>query len=336
MKYMGNVYDMTNKKFIFLTGCAGFIGFHLSKKLLDNEYRVIGIDNLNDYYDVDLKKKRLAILKKNKNFFFKKIDISNKTKLKLLFERYKFDIIINLAAQAGVRYSINNPDEYFNSNIKGFYNLLELVKNKNIKHLMFASTSSVYGNQKSFPISENANTDHPESFYAASKKINEVMAYSYSNIFRVPITSLRFFTVYGPYGRPDMALFKFVKNIINNKSIKLFNNGNHFRDFTYIDDVVNNIFLLIPKAPTKKDNYYQNINICGSNPQSLKKYLNLIKINLNKNKIKFKNLPMQVGDVYKTYGNNKNLVKKNKYKSFSNIEDGIKKFIDWYKNFYKV
>ena len=162
------------------------------------------------------------------------------------------------------------------------------------------------------------------------------MAYSYSNISKIPITALRFFTVYGPYGRPDMALFKFVKNIINNKSIKLFNNGNHFRDFTYIDDVVNNIFLLIPKAPTKKDNYYQNINICGSNPQSLKKYLNLIKINLNKNKIKFKNLPMQVGDVYKTYGNNKNLVKKNKYKSFSNIEDGIKKFIDWYKNFYKV
>ena len=254
----------------------------------------------------------------------------------LLFEKHNFDLIINLAAQAGVRYSINNPDEYFNSNIKGFYNLLELVKSKDIKHLMFASTSSVYGNQKLFPISENANTDYPESFYAASKKINEVMAYSYSNIFKIPITALRFFTVYGPYGRPDMALFKFVKCIINNKSIKLFNNGNHYRDFTYIDDVVNNIFLLISKAPTKKDNYYQNINICGSNPQSLKKYLNLIKKNLNKNKIKISNLPMQLGDVYKTYGNNKNLLKKNKYKSFSNIEEGIKKFIDWYKNFYKV
>ena len=214
---------------ILVTGCAGFIGYHLSKKLIKNpNYHVFGLDNLNNYYDVKLKRDRIVNLKKTKNGFkFSKIDICNKNKLNIFFKRHKFNYVFHLAAQAGVRFSIQNPKTYFNTNISGFFNILECCKNHNIKHLIFASSSSVYGATNTFPLKENSDTDHPLSFYAATKKSNEVMAYAYSNIYNLPCTGLRFFTVYGPYGRPDMALFKFTKAILNNKKIELYNKGEH-------------------------------------------------------------------------------------------------------------
>ena len=235
------------KENILITGCAGFIGFHLSNTLIkSNKYNVYGIDNLNNYYSKKLKNHRLNILKKNKNFFkFSKADISNKTKLSSIFKKHKFHIVINLAAQAGVRYSIENPETYYKSNINGFFNILNCSLEQKVSHLLFASTSSVYGNTNKFPITENFTTDKPLSFYAATKKCNEVMAYSYSNIYKMPITAMRFFTVYGPLGRPDMSLFKFTKLIKENKKIDLFNNGNHVRDFTYVDDIVDGIYSLI-------------------------------------------------------------------------------------------
>lgn len=323
------------KKNILITGCAGFIGFHLSNALIkSNQYNVYGIDNLNNYYSKKLKNHRLNILRKNKKLFkFSKIDISNKTKLKRIFQRHKYDIVINLAAQAGVRYSIENPDSYFKSNINGFFNILNCSLEFKVSHLLFASTSSVYGNTKKFPITENFNTDKPLSFYAASKKCNEVMAYSYSNIHKIPITAMRFFTVYGPLGRPDMSLFKFTKLIKENKKIDLFNNGNHVRDFTYIDDVVESIMRLINKKP-KKPIPFNVYNVCSSNPVKLKKFINEIEKKLDiKSKKNFKS--MQLGDVHKTHGSNKKILKVINYKPVTNIEIGIKKFTNWYNNFFK-
>ena len=212
---------------ILVTGSAGFIGFHVSDYLLKNNNTVIGIDNINDYYDVNLKKSRLKILKKNKNFFFYKFDLINANKLEDLIKKFKVKYIVHLAAQAGVRYSIENPKTYFKNNLEVFFNILEASKKNNIKHLIFASTSSVYGENNNFPLKENDNTDKPISFYAATKKSNEILAHSYSYIYNLPCTALRFFTVYGPYGRPDMALFKFTKNILENKKIQLYNNGNN-------------------------------------------------------------------------------------------------------------
>lgn len=318
------------KKKILVTGCAGFIGFHLSKQLSEN-FQVIGIDNVNNYYDINLKKNRLKILKKNKNFTFHKCDISKYKQLNTIFNKYKFEYIIHLAAQAGVRYSISHPDEYFNSNILGFYNLIKNIKKIKIKHFLFASTSSVYGTQKSFPIKETANSDFPLSFYAASKKTNEVMAYSYSNMFKIPSTCLRFFTVYGPYGRPDMSLYKFIDKLFKNQKLPIYNKGNHIRDFTYVDDVVANIKILLNHPPTSKNNYYQFFNVCGSDPRSLNDYLKVISKIANKKMYK-KFLPLQKGDVFKTFGDNSKIMKITKYKKFSNIENGIKKFIDWFQN----
>ena len=236
---------------ILVTGCAGFIGFHLSNYLLKNNYDIIGIDNLNKYYDVNLKKNRLKLLKNYKNFQFIKFDLINKSKLDTIIKKYNIKYIIHLAAQAGVRYSLKNPKTYFKNNLEVFFNIIESSREKKIKHLIFASTSSVYGENKKFPSNEYDNTNNPISLYAATKKSNEILAYAYSSTYKLPSTALRFFTVYGPFGRPDMALFKFTKNILENKKIELYNNGYHSRDFTYIDDIVEGIVSVI-KKPKKK------------------------------------------------------------------------------------
>tara|TARA_B110000444_G_scaffold231104_1_gene238839 strand:- start:2149 stop:3120 length:972 start_codon:yes stop_codon:yes gene_type:complete len=320
---------------ILITGCAGFIGYNLCRKLLiENKYKIYGIDNINDYYDVELKKSRIKDLKKNyKHFNFKKVNISNKNLISKLFIKEKFTHVINLAAQAGVRFSIENPLPYVESNLIGFFNILDASRKNKIKHLIFASTSSVYGDSKKFPLKETSNTDKPLSFYAATKKSNEVMAYSYSNIYGLPCTGLRFFTVYGPYGRPDMALFKFTKSIINNDTIELFNQGNHIRDFTYIDDVTTSIVKLIDKASTQKIPF-EIFNIGNSKPEKLKLFLTLIEKTLGIN-AKVKLLKLQKGDVHKTHADTSKIVKKINYKPHTKISEGIKKFIDWYINFYK-
>jgi UDP-glucuronate 4-epimerase len=317
---------------ILITGVAGFIGYSLSKNLCSKNIKIVGIDNLNNYYDVKIKKKRLKILKKYSNFTFHRADIINIRSLKFLFTKYKFNYVVHLAAQAGVRYSLKKPRKYFDSNLEGFFNILDLSAKFNVKHFLYASTSSVYGNSKKFPLTENDNTDHPESFYAATKKCNEVMAYSYSKTNNLPTTGMRFFTVYGPYGRPDMALFKFVSNILKNKKIELYNYGNHSRDFTYIDDVVNAIVKLIPSVPK---NNYQIINIARGFNHRLYKFLKIIEKNLfTKAKIKYINF--QKGDVISTLASIKKLKKKIKYKPSVNLKTGIKYFIDWYFDYYKI
>ncbi len=317
---------------ILVTGCAGFIGFHVSKKLISENLSLIGIDNINTYYDTDLKKNRLKILKKSNKFEFIKVDLNNYNKLKNIFKKNSIKYVIHLAAQAGVRHSIKSPEDYFNSNISGFFNLIQCLKNNNIKHCIFASTSSVYGNSRKFPINENDNTNNPLTFYAASKKTNEVMAYSYSNIYNIPFTCIRLFTVYGPYGRPDMALFKFVKLMLSSKKIKLYNYGKHVRDFTYIDDVTKSIFKLIKKPPKSKPKY-NVFNISSNNPKNLINFINEIEKNLN---IKAKKLKVgiQIGDVVKTNGSNKKIEKFINYSPKSNIKYGIKEFINWYLNYY--
>ena len=317
---------------ILVTGSAGFIGFHVSDYLLKNNNTVIGIDNINDYYDVNLKKSRLKILKKNKNFFFYKFDLINANKLEDLIKKFKVKYIVHLAAQAGVRYSIENPKTYFKNNLEVFFNILEASKKNNIKHLIFASTSSVYGENNNFPLKENDNTDKPISFYAATKKSNEILAHSYSYIYNLPCTALRFFTVYGPYGRPDMALFKFTKNILENKKIQLYNNGNHSRDFTYITDIVSGIFSILKKNNTK--NLFNTFNIGNGNSRKLKDYLKTIEKKLNKN-AKIINLPLQLGDIKKTHSDISLLNKYSNYLPETDIEEGINNFIDWYLKYYK-
>ena len=318
---------------ILVTGCAGFIGFHLSLALIKKNINVYGLDILNNYYDVKLKKKRLSILNKNKNFTFNKIDICNYSNLKKNFISNKYDYVIHLAAQAGVRYSISNPRTYLVNNVDGFFNIIELSKLYKVKHFLFASSSSVYGLNNTFPLTEEQNTDSPLSFYAASKKSNELFAHSFSNIYKINTTALRFFTVYGPFGRPDMALFKFTESITNKRILELFNNGNHHRDFTYIDDVVKSIIKLI-KKPKRHKIPHQVINICSDKPISLKKYLSLIEQQLSI-KSKIKNLKMQDGDILKTHGSSKKLSKITNYKPKTNIEDGIKHFIDWYISYHE-
>ena len=319
---------------VLVTGCAGFIGFHLVNKLTHGKYQVVGLDNLNNYYDINLKKNRIEKLKENKKFIFYKADLKNYKKINSIIKNHRVKYIIHLAAQAGVRYSIKNPKLYFDNNLMGFFNILELSKVHKIKHLIFASTSSVYGNCKKFPTKEQHNTDFPLSFYAATKKSNEVMAHSYSYIYKIPMTAIRFFTVYGPFGRPDMALYKFTKNIIKNKKIELFNNGNHQRDFTYIDDVVEGIFVLLLK-PSRNKIPFKIFNIGNSKPKKLIDYLKHIELKLNK-KAKIKKLPLQVGDVIKTHSDTSSLKKFTGYSAKTNIDKGIGKFIEWYKNYHKV
>mgnify|MGYP001330533583 FL=1 len=320
-----------------VTGCAGFIGMHLTLSLLKKNKSVIGIDNLNNYYDVNLKKKRLLNLKKFKKFNFKKVDIKNLNSLKKIVKNYKIDYIINLAAQAGVRYSITNPETYFENNIRGFFNILEIAKNKKVKHLVYASSSSVYGASQKKIFKESDNVDQPISFYASSKRSNELMAHSYSYIYNIPVTGIRYFSVYGPWGRPDMSLFIFTKKILSGENIDVFNKGKMKRDFTFIDDAVDATYKIIHKIPKirrpNKICKFKIFNVGGGNTISLINYIKLIETNLG---IKAKkNLKgMQLGDVKATLSNNNNLKSSVKFNPKTNIKVGIRKFIDWYKRFY--
>ena len=321
-------------KKILITGSAGFIGYHTSLFFLKKNYHVIGLDNINSYYDVNLKKNRINILKKYKKFFFHKVDLKNRKELNEIFKNNNIQIVINLAAQAGVRNSIKKPKLYLQSNIIGFFNLIELVREYKIKKFIFASTSSVYGNQSVNKFEENLNTDNPIQFYAATKKSNEVIAYSYAHLFNIQTIGLRFFTVYGPYGRPDMALFKFTKNILEDKPIQVHNYGNHYRDFTYIDDIVKGIYLSATKKIKTKESYFRIYNLGRGQSVSLKKFISHIEKLLSKKAIK-NLLPMQKGDTFKTYSDISLAKKHLNYNPKTDYKSGIKKFINWYLKFYK-
>ena len=330
---------------IIVTGSSGFIGFHVSKKLLESGNKVHGVDSMNNYYDVNLKKARLNILKKYKNFSFSKTKIENKKNLDLAFKKFKPVVVIHLAAQAGVRYSIEKPRVYLDSNITGTYNIIEISKTLDVKHLIMASSSSVYGANKKIPFKEIDKTETQMSIYAATKKSNESMAHAYSNIWKVPITMVRFFTVYGPWGRPDMALFKFTKGILNNKKIDIYNNGKMFRDFTYIDDIVNGINLLIRKVPnTKQLGKYKDdslspiapfrvLNIGNTKKVYLLDFIKEIEKVLGK-KAKRNYMPLQKGDVKQTLSNTNLLRRITKYNPKTNFKTGIRKFLDWYLDYY--
>lgn len=329
---------MLIKKKILITGAAGFIGFHLIKKIQLNKksrYSIVGIDNLNNYYSKKLKLDRLKVLKKDKYFLFKRIDIKNLKLLQNLFKKYKFDYVVHLAAQAGVRHSLKKPIDYVQNNLIAFFNLLECCKIFKIKHLIFASTSSVYGESKKIPFKENQSTDKPIQFYAATKKSNEIMAYSYSHVYNLPSTGLRFFTVYGPWGRPDMALYKFTKNILSKKKIDLYNFGKHKRDFTFVEDVAYIIEKLIKRPPNKINAPFRILNVGKGSQDKLTDYLKEIEKNLGM-KGKLNLLPLQAGDIYETKSNINNLKKIIKLKKFTGIKRGIKLFIDWYKNYNKI
>jgi UDP-glucuronate 4-epimerase len=363
---------------ILITGTAGFIGFHLTKRLLERGDTVVGIDNINDYYDVNLKYARLAETgisreaetwhqkvqsTKYENYSFVRMNLEDREQLNQLFETEKFDKVCNLAAQAGVRYSLENPHTYINSNIVGFINILEACRHHNIKHLAYASSSSVYGNNTKMPLSTSDNVDHPISLYAATKKSNELMAHTYSHLFGLPTTGLRFFTVYGPWGRPDMALFLFTKAIFENKPIQVFNNGNMVRDFTYVDDIVEGVVRVIdnPPAPDSLEarvsegslpaeekrrqgttdaastpqhsTPYKVYNIGNSSPVPLMEYIAAIETTLGKTAQK-KFLPMQPGDVPRTEADVTDLVENLGYKPNTPVQKGIERFIEWYKQYF--
>ncbi len=329
-----------------VTGAAGFIGFHLSKRLLKEGHNVVGLDNLNDYYDVNLKKSRLRELEGNSEFTFQKLDLIDRDGIEKLFSKNKFDYVVNLAAQAGVRYSLENPRAYIDCNIVGFLNILEGCRHNNIKHLVFASSSSVYGANTKMPFSVHHNVDHPVSLYAATKKSNELMAHTYSSLYKLPCTGLRFFTVYGPLGRPDMALFLFTKAILEKKPIDVFNHGKMKRDFTYIDDIVEGIVRLadnVPKPnlswngdePDSATSYapYKIYNIGNNNPVELMTFISVLEDCLGLKAVK-NLLPLQPGDVPATYADIDDLSKDVGFKPSTPIEDGIKKFVEWYKDYY--
>lgn len=328
-----------NNKAILVTGAAGFIGFHLTKRLLDLGYFVVGIDNLNDYYDVTLKKDRLEILKGHKNFSIFKMDIKNKQEVFEVFDQHYFYIVIHLAAQAGVRYSLENPYAYVDSNLIGFMNILEAVKKHPPEHFIFASSSSVYGANEKLPYSTKDSVDYPVSLYAATKKSNELMAFTYSHLYQIPITGLRFFTVYGPWGRPDMAYYKFTEKIMNEETIEVFNEGKMKRDFTYIDDIVEGILLLLHNAPKPKKLHliaseapYRNFNIGNNQPVELLEFIHILESLIGKRaKIEF--LPMQSGDVKETYADIKDLQQKISFSPKTTIDKGLKHFMEWYKKY---
>ena len=335
-----------------VTGSAGFIGYHVSKYLLTKGYEVFGVDNFNSYYDQKLKFSRNDELKKiasksKGKFILKKCSLEDFEKLSNIFSEFKPNYVINLAAQAGVRYSLTNPKAYISSNLEGFGNILECCRSFKINHLIYASSSSVYGGNTNLPFSETHNVDHPVSLYAATKKSNELMAHAYSHLYNIPTTGLRFFTVYGPWGRPDMALFLFTKAILSGEPIKIFNHGDMIRDFTYIDDIVESIFLIMQKIPNKNPNYkqgdkncheswapYKVFNIGNSKPINLMKYINEIEKSLGI-AAKKEYLPMQDGDVKATSANTELLEKWINYKPNTTVKEGVKKFVDWYKNYYK-
>ena len=328
-----------------ITGAAGFIGFHISKRLLDEGHTVFGVDNLNDYYDVNLKQARLSILEDNKNFVFYKTDISDKGTMQEIFKQ-GFDYIIHLAAQAGVRYSLVNPYAYIDSNIYGFLNILEGCRQNPPRHLIFASSSSVYGGNRKMPFSVHDNVDHPVSLYAATKKSNELMAHTYSHLYGIPTTGLRFFTVYGPWGRPDMALFIFTRAILEGRPIDVFNYGQMKRDFTYIDDIVEGVVRLLDKIPapnaawdgTRPDPSssfapYRLYNIGNNSPVELMHFIEVLEEVLGK-KAKKNMLPIQPGDVPETYADIDDLMKEVGFRPSTPLEVGIKRFVEWYKSYY--
>ena len=339
---------MPSKKRILITGAAGFIGFHLSRKLCGLDYLVTGIDNLNDYYDPNLKQARLDLLKQETNFDFKPIDLTDREGLNRLFAEKRFQLVVNLAAQAGVRYSLVNPHAYLESNMHGFLNVLEACRHNQVEHLVYASSSSVYGANRAMPFSVHHNVDHPISLYAASKKANELMAHTYSALYGMPTTGLRFFTVYGPYGRPDMALFIFTKAILEGKPINVYNHGNMSRDFTYIDDIVESIARLIEKAPVPNANWdpkapdpassfapYRIYNIGNNQPVPLIRFIEVIEEKLGKKAIRH-NMDLQDGDVPETYADVEDLIQAVDFRPATPIETGVGRFIDWYKEYYNV
>lgn len=339
---------MKSNTYVLVTGAAGFIGFHLSQKLCSEGFNVLGADNLNDYYDVQLKMSRLKILQAQSKFIFVNCDLVHYQGLAGLFEKYTITYVINLAAQAGVRYSLTNPHAYLESNLHGFLNVLEACRHNEVKHLIYASSSSVYGANRKMPFSVHHNVDHPISLYAASKKSNELMAHTYSALFNLPTTGLRFFTVYGPFGRPDMALFLFTKAIIEGKPIDVFNHGKMKRDFTYVDDIVEGIARLVPKAPEPDKNWtgmapdpsssfapYRIYNIGNNKPVELLHFIEIIERQIGKTAIK-NFLPIQDGDVPETYADVSDLIREIDFKPETPIEVGVSKFVDWYKEYYNI
>lgn len=326
-----------NTKTYLITGGAGFIGFHLSKRLLEQGARVIGFDNMNDYYEVSLKEARLSILQKYERFTFVKGDLADKAAVFAVFETQKPQIVVNLGAQAGVRYSIDNPDAYVSSNLVGFFNILEACRHFGTEHLVFASSSSVYGGNDKVPFSTEDKVDEPVSLYAATKKSNELMAHAYSKLYGYPVTGLRFFTVYGPMGRPDMAYFKFAKKIVNGEPIQIYNNGDMLRDFTYIDDIVTGVYNILcnPPAVNEKGVAYKIYNIGNNQPVKLMDFIATLEKCLGKEAVK-EYYPMQPGDVYQTYADVSALMQDFGFRPDTSIETGLTAFVKWFKEYYHV
>lgn len=334
---------------ILVTGSAGFIGYHLSLRLLELGHEIIGIDNINSYYDPGLKQERNRLLKFHANYHFYKIGLEDKEKLEEVFRNHKeISVVVNLGAQAGVRYSLVNPQAYVDSNLTGFVNILEACRHYGIEHLLYASSSSVYGSNTKMPFSTSDNVDHPVSLYAATKKSNELLAHTYSHLFQLPTTGLRFFTVYGPWGRPDMAYFSFTQAILNGKPIKVFNNGKMMRDFTYVDDIVEGILKLIEVKPVASPEWdrihpdpsssyapYKIYNIGNNDPVELDYFINVLERRLGIEAVK-DYLPMQPGDVQTTFADVSDLEKTILFKPKTNIEEGIDKFATWYEEYYQV
>jgi UDP-glucuronate 4-epimerase len=335
-------------KKIMVTGAAGFIGSHLSRRLLKEGFQVIGIDNINDYYDINLKYSRLELMKEYQNFKFEKVSLEDKESIENIFSTYRPDIVVNLAAQAGVRYSLENPHAYIEANVVGFTNILEGCRHHKVEQLIYASSSSVYGANTSLPFSVHDNVDHPMSLYAATKKANELMAHTYSQLYNIPTTGLRFFTVYGPWGRPDMALFMFTKAILEGEPIKIFNNGNMMRDFTYVDDIVESIYRLtfkpaqpnpewIGNNPDPGTSYapYKVYNIGNNSPVKLMDFIEAIEDKLGID-AKKEFLPLQAGDVPQTYASVEDLFRDIDFRPQTSIKQGISNFIDWYIDYYNI
>ena len=333
---------------ILVTGVAGFIGFHLTKRLLNLGKTIVGIDNLNDYYDVSLKRDRLKLLEEHDNFTFHLGDLADRRSMSALFRTNVFDIVVNLAAQAGVRYSIENPRAYIDSNLVGFANILEGCRGTKVKHLVFASSSSVYGANTQMPFSVHHNVDHPVSLYAATKKSNELMAHTYAGLYNIPCTGLRFFTVYGPWGRPDMALFLFTKAILGGETIDVFNYGNMRRDFTYINDIIEGVLRVMERIPEPNPALngddpdpgtsfapYRLYNIGNNNPVELLHFIEILEDCLGK-KAKRNLLPLQPGDVTATYADVDDLMRDVGFKPNTPIEEGIERFVKWYRGYYNV
>ena len=328
--------EFDNTKIYLITGGAGFIGFYLSKRLLEKGARVIGFDNLNDYYEVALKEARLEILKQFSGYTFVKGDLADKEAVSSVFQKYTPDIAVNLGAQAGVRYSIDNPDAYISSNLIGFYNILEGCRHFGIEHLVFASSSSVYGGNKKVPFSTEDKVDGPVSLYAATKKSNELMAHAYSKLYGYPVTGLRFFTVYGPMGRPDMAYLKLAKKIMNGEPIQVYNNGDMLRDFTYIDDIITGVYHILCNPPVANEEgiAYKIYNIGNNKPVKLMDFITMLEKCLGKEAVK-EYYPMQPGDVYQTYADVSELMEDFDFRPDTSIEEGLSKFVAWFKEYYQ-